>query len=252
MTSVRPEKTQYSLRDLFSYVGRPLAQIRKVVGLKGDEDLAYRLSVAGYREPHDIDTFLDTKVLMPVMGVLLGTFVGGSNVLLACLLLGAGGYFVPDFFLIQAIKKRKTAIARSLPDALDLLVICIEAGLGMDQAVLRVAQEFQPVSPELSTELTIVCHEQRAGKPRIEAWHSLADRVDLDTIRHFAGMLTQSERLGTPIARALSQFADSLRTKRIMQAEEQAAKTPVKLLFRLSFAFSRQCSSSFLGRQDSC
>jgi tight adherence protein C len=233
ITTGPPSEVHYSLRDVLSYITRPLAPFRRMFGFHGDEDLGYRLSVAGYREPQDIDTFLDAKLLCPVVGVLLATFTGSSNLIPASLALGAAGFFAPDVFLIWSVNKRKKAISRSLPDAMDLLVICMEAGLGMDQAILRVAQEFATVSPELSDELMILCREQRAGKPRVDAWRSMADRVDVDAIHHFASMLTQSERLGTPIARALAQFADSLRTKRLMQAEEQAAKTTVKLLFPL-------------------
>jgi len=217
----------YSLRDIWSYTTRPLAPIRKLFGLSGDEDLAYRLSIAGYRDRQHVDTFLDAKLLCPVLGLLLATFAGRSNLLPISLVLGAVGFFAPDLLLMWATKKRKTAISRSLPDAIDLLVICIEAGLGMDQAILRVAQEFQSVSPELSDELMILCHEQRAGKPRAEAWLSMAGRVDLEAIRYFANMLAQTERLGTPIARALGQFADALRAKRLTTAEEKAAKTSV-------------------------
>jgi tight adherence protein C len=224
---------QLSLKAMLSYANRPLAPIRRMFGLSGDDDLAYRLSVAGYRAPQNVDIFLDAKLLGPVVGVLLATFASGSNLLVYSFVLGAAGFFAPDLFLMWAVKRRKKVISHSLPDAIDLLVICMEAGLGMDQAVLRVAQEFESVSPELSDELLILCREQRAGKPRVEAWQSMADRVDLDAIRYFTKMLTQSERLGTPIARALGQFADALRTKRLMTAEEQAAKTPVKLLFPL-------------------
>ncbi len=105
----------------------------------------------------------------------------------------------------------------------------------MDQAVLRVAEEIELVSPELSEELLIISREQRAGKPRLEAWRSMANRVDLDTVRQFVAMLAQTEKLGTPIARALGQFADSLRTKRLLTAEENAAKTTIKLVFPLVF-----------------
>jgi len=101
--------------------------------------------------------------------------------------------------------------------------------------VLRVAEEMALVCPELSEELLIISREQRAGKPRTEAWRSMADRVDLDTIRQFVGMLVQTEKLGTPIARALGQFADSLRTERMLRAEENAAKTTIKLVFPLVF-----------------
>jgi tight adherence protein C len=144
------------------------------------------------------------------------------------------GFFAPDMWLFNAINRRKTRIGKALPDALDLLVICMEAGLGIDQAVIRIAGEIRPIHPELSEELVIIGREQRAGKPRLDAWRSMADRVDLDTVRQFVAMLVQTERLGTPIARALATFADGLRIKRLMLAEEQAAKTTVKLIFPLA------------------
>src|SRR5262249_43235312 len=109
----------------------------------------------------------------------------------------------------------------------------MEAGLGMDQAVIRVSKEMEVPSPALSEEMQILCREQRAGKPRVDAWRSMSERVDLDSVRQFSSMLAQSERLGTPIARALAQFAETLRTKRIFDAEERAAKTTVKLIFPL-------------------
>ena len=136
-------------------------------------------------------------------------------------------------YLFYRIGKRKTSINKALPDALDLLVICMEAGLGIDQATLRIGKEIEEVYPELSEELSIIGYEQRAGKPRLEAWRSMSDRVDLDTVRQFVAMLVQTDKLGTPIARALGQFADGLRTKRLLMAEEQAAKTTVKLIFPL-------------------
>jgi tight adherence protein C len=105
----------------------------------------------------------------------------------------------------------------------------------LDQAVLRVAEETQLVCPELTEELLMISYEQRAGKPRVEAWRSMANRVDLDTLRQFVAMLVQTEKLGTPVARALSAFADSLRTKRMLTAEENAAKTTIKLVFPLVF-----------------
>jgi tight adherence protein C len=117
----------------------------------------------------------------------------------------------------------------------DLLIICIDAGLGLDQSVLKCATEMQSSCPDLSEELLIISREQRAGKPRLEAWRGMADRVDLDLIRQFVGMLTQSEKFGTPIARALEIFAESIRTKRLLKIEEIAAKTAVKLVFPLVF-----------------
>jgi tight adherence protein C len=235
ITASPSERTEYGVRELLSYVTRPLSPIRRLLQREGNDDLAWELSLAGYRNPEDVDTYLNAKLLCPALGVLLATFVGGSNLLLFSIILAAAGFFAPNFFLIRATEKRKSQVSRSLPDAMDLLVICMDAGLGADQAMLRVAQELEPVSPALSEELLIISREQRAGKPRIEAWRSMADRVDLDTVHQFASMLAQSERLGTPISQSLGLFADTLRTKRMMLAEEKAAKTPVKLLFPLVF-----------------
>jgi tight adherence protein C len=120
-----------------------------------------------------------------------------------------------------------------LPDALDLLVICMEAGLGVDQAMVRVGEEIKLTSPPLAEEFQIINREQRAGKPRIEAWRSMASRVDIEFVRQFITMLVQTERFGTPIAHSLGQFADSVRLQRTQAAEELAAKAGIKLLFPL-------------------
>jgi tight adherence protein C len=223
----------YQMQDMLALVTRPLAPFRDWLR-SNDEELSFRLSVAGYRKPEDADTFLSVKLLAPIVGVMLATFGGAQNFLLYAIFFAVVGFFVPDLWLFYAIAKRKEKIGKALPDALDLLVICMEAGLGIDQAVIRIASEIELIHPALSEELIIIGREQRAGKPRLDAWRSMADRVDLDTIRQFVAMLVQTERLGTPIARALSTFADGLRTKRMMLAEEQAAKTTIKLIFPLA------------------
>ena len=226
-----PEKVQ--AQDVLALITSPLAPFRNWLR-SNDEQLSYRLALAGYRKPEDADTFLSLKLLAPVVGILLASFGGAQNFFLYSLFLGVGGFFVPDLWLFNAISRRKVRINKALPDALDLLVICMEAGLGIDQAVLRIAGEMKPIHPDLTEELLIIGREQRAGKARLDAWRSMADRVDLDTVRQFVAMLVQTERLGTPIARALGTFADGLRTKRLMLAEEQAAKTTVKLIFPLA------------------
>jgi tight adherence protein C len=233
VATLQPPRMEYSVRDVLSYLTRPLLPIRRLLRRKGEDELAYRLTLAGYREPGDLETFLNAKLLFPVLGVLLATFTGSDNIIPVGLVLAAAGFFAPDLFLIRAISKRKRAIALGLPDAMDLLVMCMEAGLGIDQAMLRVAKDMRPSAPELCEELLIIFREQRAGRPRVDAWRSMAERVDLDVIRQFSSMLTQSERLGTPIATSLGQFADSLRTKRLLEAEEQSAKTTIKLVFPL-------------------
>ncbi len=220
-------------RDLFAAVTSPLAPFRDWLRSR-DQELSYRLSLAGFRDPKDADTFLSCKLLCPVIGILLATFAGTDNFFYYAMFLGVAGFFAPDVFLFRAISRRKAKIGQALPDVLDLLVICMEAGLGIDQATLRIAKEIELVYPQLSEELFMVSYEQRAGKPRLEAWRSMSDRVDIEAVRQFVAMLVQTERLGTPIAKSLGTYADALRTKRLLMAEEQAAKTTIKLVFPLA------------------
>jgi tight adherence protein C len=127
------------------------------------------------------------------------------------------------------------AIRLGLPEALDLLTICVEAGLGLDQAILRVAEEQQLGQPALAEELNLVNLEQRAGKPRSEALHNLAERTDVDSVRALTAMLIQTDHFGTSVADSLRVHADGLRTQRRQEIEEQAAKTTIKLIFPLIF-----------------
>ncbi|HET7107407.1 MAG TPA: type II secretion system F family protein [Candidatus Acidoferrum sp.] len=199
-----------------------------------DEDTAYRLALAGFRKTEHIEIFTATKMLLPVIAIVAGSFFGDN--MIAAILVGVVlGYMGPDLALTRLISGRQESIRRALPDALDLLVICMEAGLGIDQAMVRVGEEMRLTSPALADELQIINREQRAGKPRLDAWRSMAERVDIDFVRQFVTMLVQTERFGTPIANALGQFADTLRTRRTQAAEEAAAKAGVKLLFPLVF-----------------
>jgi tight adherence protein C len=197
-----------------------------------DDDLAYKLTLAGYRKPEHMEIFTAVKLLLPIVGTLVGTFFA-SNMLTAVAIGALGGFFLPDLALSHLVTRRQTDIRMALPDALDLLVICMEAGLGIDQAMVRVGEEMVVTAPSLAEEFQIINREQRAGKPRLDAWRSMADRVDIDFVRHFVNMLVQTERYGTPIAHALGVFADTLRSHRMQAAEEVAAKTGVKLLFPL-------------------
>src|SRR5947208_13120443 len=144
------------------------------------------------------------------------------------------GFFAPDFWLNWATNKRRERIRLSLPDGLDFLAICLEAGLGLDQGIIRLGQELRVSHPALSEELLQINFEQRAGGPRIAAWKNFADRVDLESARSFVGMLVQTDRFGTPISKSLGAFSDALRTQRRQKAEELAAKTTIKLLFPLA------------------
>jgi tight adherence protein C len=133
----------------------------------------------------------------------------------------------------RQISNRQAKIRRGLPDVLDMLVICVEAGLSLDQATARTAEELRQSQPILSDELGVVALEQRAGSARSEAWKHLADRTGLDIVRNLVSMLVQSEQFGTSIAKTLRVHSDTLRTKRVQEVEEKAAKLSVKLLFPL-------------------
>lgn len=149
-------------------------------------------------------------------------------------LLGAiFGLFIPSFMLSRLITKRQQKIARALPDAIDLMVVCVEAGLGLNAALQRVGREMELVEPVLAGELAITNREIRAGKPRDEAMRNLGDRTGVDDIKSLVAMLIQSDRFGTSIAASLRVFADSMRTKRRQRAEEMVSKASIKLLFPL-------------------
>jgi tight adherence protein C len=199
-----------------------------------DQDLAFKLTLAGFRKPEHVEIFTAAKLLLPVAGITAGSFFG-SNMIAAVLVGAVGGFFLPDMALSYLVSRRQTNIRIALPDALDLLVICMEAGLGIDQALVRVGEEMAITAPSLAEEFQIISREQRAGKPRMDAWRSLAERLDIDFVRQFVTMLVQTERFGTPVAHALGVFADTLRSPLLQPEEEEEAKTGVKLLFPLVF-----------------
>jgi tight adherence protein C len=220
--------------DMFVKVFQMMAPARKLFGAdENDVDVTKRLSLAGYREAVHAEVYYGVRLLAPVAGALVAAFLIKSSTVFWFFALGTLGFFGPELWLSQAISNRREHIRLSLPDALDLLVICMEAGLGMDQALIRVGQELRISHPQLSEELLLINLEQRAGKPRVEAWKNFAERSGLEVVRSFVNMLVQTERFGTPISRSLGHFADALRLKRRQQAEEQAAKTTIKMIFPL-------------------
>ncbi len=145
------------------------------------------------------------------------------------------GFLAPDFWVGWKIKQRQLELRLALPEALDLMTVCVEAGLGLDQALLRVSDEMADSRPEISEELAYVNLEQRAGKTRTESLRNLAHRTDVDSIREFVAMLIQTDQFGTSLAQSLRVHSDALRVQRRQEVEEQAAKTTVKLLFPLVF-----------------
>jgi tight adherence protein C len=214
-------------------LARPFGRLRKLLGGDGDPEIARRLARAGYRRPYHADIFIGAKLMLPALvGLAVAVFVTQDVVFWFIFALPVG-FFLPEFWLAQAIAKRCDEIRLSLPDALDLLTICLEAGLGLDQAMVKVGSELKISRPALSDELLQITLEQRAGNTRIAAWRKMAERVGVESVRSFVNMLVQTERFGTPISKSLGAFSDSLRMQRRQQAEETAAKTTIKLVFPL-------------------
>jgi tight adherence protein C len=196
-----------------------------------------RLVRAGFRQDQGLKALYGAKVLLPIifLGIAFGTGLMEKNLFMSIAFAAGGGFLIPDFYLGHLISKRQKAIHRGLPDVLDLLVICIEAGLSLDQATARTADELVKAQPELADELHMVVLEQRAGRPRGESWKNMADRTGVDSVRNLVSMLVQSEQLGTSVAKTMRVHGDTLRTQRVQQVEEEAAKTSVKLVFPLVF-----------------
>lgn len=194
-----------------------------------------RLSRAGFRGESAVNVLNGSKVLVPLLLCLVALVTGWGrlNPFIVYLLAVGIGFLAPDFWLDRTIKARQSRIRRGLPDVLDMLVICTEAGLSLDQATARTAQELSKAQPDLCDELGIVVLEQRAGRARSDAWKQMAERTDVEAIRNLVSMLVQSERFGTSVAKTMRTHADSLRVQRIQMIEEQAAKTHVKLVFPL-------------------
>jgi tight adherence protein C len=196
-----------------------------------------RLQRAGYREESAVKIFYGSKVLVPLLLCVLAlvTGLGAKSPFFVYILALALGFIAPDFWLGRRISTRQNRLRRGLPDVLDLLVICIEAGLSLDQATARTVVELKKAQPEMCDELGIVVLEQRAGRPRDEAWKHMAERTGVDCVRNLVSTMVQAEQYGTSIAKILRVHGDTLRTKRVQEVEEAAAKTSVKLVFPLVF-----------------
>jgi tight adherence protein C len=197
-------------------------------------DLRLRLVQAGFRRDEALTIFYGIRVAFALLlFAILGTpILMRPNIPVALGGLGLG-YILPGMVLARLAKRRSHRIRLSLADMLDLLVVSVEAGLGLDQALQRVGQELAFAYPDLSDELRLINLELRAGKPRSEALRNLADRSGVDDLGSLVTMLIQTDKFGTSVAQALRVYSDTLRTKRRQRAEEAAAKTGVKMVFPL-------------------
>jgi tight adherence protein C len=216
-------------------LAQPLGRFRTMLGGGPDPELARRLMLAGYRKPYHADVLVSMKLILPVVAGLAVALWVKDNTWFYFIVSLVLMFFVPEFWLNYAINRRRERIRFSLPDALDLLAICLEAGLGLDQAIVRIGTELKLRHRELSEEFLQINLEQRAGNPRIGAWRNMADRANIESVRSFVNMLVQTERFGTPISKSLGAFSDALRVQRRQQAEELAAKTTIKLVLPLAF-----------------
>lgn len=208
-------------------------------GRKDSTDVRRFLVQAGYTDPSAVSVYWATRVSLamglPGAGILIMPLLGAasSQVLLGVLWLGAVGWVGPTFFVRSRLKARQKEVQLALPDMLDMLVVCVEAGLGLNQALVRVSEEIDHVSTVMSEQLTMVNLEMRAGTPRDEALKNFAERTGLADIRSLVSMLIQTDRFGTSVADALRVHSETMRTKRRQRAEEAAAKTTIKLVFPL-------------------
>jgi tight adherence protein C len=202
-------------------------------------ELAERLTAAGYRHPAAPYVFTGLRVLLAAALPLplLLTIVPGIPPTRSFVILAAAaalGFVLPGFVLGRLVRRRQTRITDALPDALDLLVVCVEAGLGLNQALVRVGEEIRNLEPALTEELNLVNLEMRAGKSRADALRNLARRTQVDELASLVSMLVQTDKFGTSVAKSLRVFSDGMRTRRRQRAEEAAAKTTIKLVFPLA------------------
>ena len=191
----------------------------------------------GYRRPESIYAFQGAKLVLPILFFAVVWFTGlyKVNAILFSALALLIGFLLPDFWLTSRIKSRQRKIVLGLPDALDLLTVCVEAGLGLDQGVYRVSQEIALTCPELSDEFKLMNMEARFGKSRAEAMRDLGNRTGVEDIKTAVAMLIQTDRFGTDLAKALRVHSDTMRLKRRQRAEELAAKASVKMVPALVF-----------------
>jgi tight adherence protein C len=224
-----PEKTALKVRERLEQALDPISKAIPLSAADVTRTRAWMIQ-AGLREPRHASYYFGSRLLLAALGLAGVVAFSGFTSLSLLICVPALGFFIPRFFLKRMIKDRQQRITIALPDALDLTVICVEAGLALDQALMRVGKDLHHAHPDLSDEFHLVNLEMRAGKPRAEALRNLVDRTGVDDIKSLVGTLIQTDRFGTSVAQALRVHSDSLRTARRQRAEEQAAKTTIKMV----------------------
>lgn len=223
-------------RDMLNRLGEKLPTSPKDVTV-----MQKRLIRAGIRTPNALKMLYGSKVALGIglpllmMLVTVGSSADISNKMMAILAAAGFGFFAPNEYISLVSKRRQKHISRGLPNALDLLVVCVESGLGLDQAILQVAKELEHAHPDISEEFALVNLELKAGKRRAEALRNLAERTSVDDLRKLVAVLIQADRFGTGVAQSLRAHADFMRVQARQIAEEKAAKLGVKLVFPIFF-----------------
>lgn len=225
------------VRRMFQLVGQALPTTPGKAGT-----LRRQLMAAGFRSESAVQVMYGiqavTALVIGLVAFLVLTAVhifGSQGTLAVALMFAAGGYFLPGEVLLYLVRRRRRILRQSLPDALDLMVICVEAGLGLDQALVDLSDELRLSHPELAQEFSLVTLELRAGKRRADALRNLATRTGEEEFRKLVAILIQADRFGTSIAQALRTHSEFMRTKRRQIAEEKANKVGVKLVFPIFF-----------------
>src|ERR1700722_3759209 len=223
------EQEKAPIRERFQQALDPFSRALPISPTDVSKTRAWLIQ-AGYRDPQHVSIYRGLRVVFAVIGLLVAFFISGFNSPFLLAGLFGLGFFIPRFLLKRQMQKRQLRIRLGLPDALDLTVICVEAGLPLDQALTRVGNDLSHAHPELGEEFHFFDLETRAGKHRVEALRNLAARTGVEDVRSLVGTLIQTDRFGTSVAQALRIHSDSLRTERRQRAEEQAAKPTVKMV----------------------
>jgi tight adherence protein C len=236
----KPKLLEEEQEGLVAKISKPLHEV--VAPKKGATKKKLRLKLirAGFRSESAYRNYLAAKVLFCVLfpGIYMATrffYSFTPEAILICLALAAFGYFLPGVYIWMVTKGRQDGMEKALPDALDLMVVCVESGLGLDMTFKRVGDEIRPIDHHLSDEFHLTNLEIRAGRPRDESFKDLSVRTGLAEVHNLMTILIQTSRFGTSVAKALRVHADAMRVKRRQLAEEKAAKSTVKLIFPLIF-----------------
>jgi tight adherence protein C len=231
-----PSHPSLAMHDLIKKLGNIIPQSPKDVTV-----MQRRLIRAGLRNPSAIKMLYGSKLVLGItLPLVTAVMIGGAsydtgNKFAAILFAAALGFFGPNEYVRRMAGKRQKEISRGLANSLDLLVVCVESGLGLDQAILQVSKELEHAHPEISEEFGLVNLELKAGKRRVEALRNLAERTGVDDLKKLVAVLIQADRFGTGVSQSLRAHADFMRIQARQVAEEKAAKLGVKLIFPIFF-----------------